>query len=245
MLTDPSGLVSGWRHHPYPLYLGGSANQVVIDLRSQARHQAAHNFFTARGFGPGDAGRAAWARLSARQQQAMIIRSLRAAGVSNSWIRANIANIMHGATPGVATPRPSGFPGGVVRVPFVSLATGAVFTLLSMPSTAHAAEIDRSWRGLPPDRTGRVEITEVITTYDMPQVWNFFANRPIVVSSWTNPEWMDLGDMTVREARELEGVNDIHEGDVALAGRPGPPFGYYRIIVTSTVARFNGQVYAR
>jgi hypothetical protein len=35
--TDPSGLVGGIRHHPYPLFLGGSNNQPAFVLLTTAR----------------------------------------------------------------------------------------------------------------------------------------------------------------------------------------------------------------
>jgi RHS repeat-associated protein len=234
--TDSSGLVSGWRHHPYPLYFGGSANQVVADLQTVARHQAAHNYLAARGFPLTPAGQSAWARLSPARQRALIVGSLRAAGVRMSWISANISNIMAGANPGVATPRPSGFPGGVARVPIISIALGAILNILVDPGVARAGEIDRTWRGLPSDRCGNVEITERVVTWDMPYAWNLLGN-PTMVSSWDNPDRMDVGVMTVGDARTLEGTEEVCEGGGAFDTRP-VPFGYYRIVYVGTVVHF-------
>ncbi len=249
--TDPSGL-SGWNAHFYPLHLGGSGNQRIVDMSTisrahgEAAQNASHRFLAQQGFGPnsGAAGRAAWARLTARQQQAMIMRSMRAANLSNSFIRANIASIMSGANPGVPTVRPSGFPGGVVRAVFRvvgGVAGGAILTLLTNPGTASAAELDLRWRGIPLDTRGNVQITERCTTYDMPCAWNLFASEPIEVGSATHPEWMDLGSMTAREARELHGVDEVREGGGAFDTRPGPPFGYYRVTIFSTEVRFEEQ----
>jgi hypothetical protein len=243
--TDPSGLVYGWNSHSYPLWLGGSGNQIVADLSGIsradgiARHNAAHRFLTQHGFGPTAAGQARWAALTRRQQQAMIMRSMRVAGIANSWIRANIGNIMTGANAGVATPRPSGFPGGVARVPLISLAGAAILNILLDPSVAHAGQLDPTWRGLPEDRQGRVEVTERLITYDLPRTWYLLGDR-IYRGSVTLPEWMDLGEMTVREAREFEGIDEVHEGGIAFA-LPPVPFGYYRITVVRSVARFNGH----
>ena len=246
--TDPSGLVYGWNHHCYPYYLGGSPNQIVADLSAisqadgVARHNAAHRFLAQQGFGPNATGQAAWRALSRRQQQAMIIRSMRAAGIANSWIRANISNIMSGAVPGFPTVRPHTFPGGVARVPLLSVFGGAVLTILTHPGVAHAAELDRTWRGLPADRSGRVEITEVTQYQDLPRFYNLFnvnlsVRRPLFHSE-TNPEWMQLGTMTVREARELEGAVEVVENPpMSIFTRP-PPIGYYRIRVTYIIARF-------
>jgi hypothetical protein len=68
-------------------------------------HQKFHNFLSKLGFGFGDKGREAWARLTQRQQKAILMRALRYAGVSNSVISQNIDKIMQCATPGVKTPR--------------------------------------------------------------------------------------------------------------------------------------------
>ncbi|MBI1831132.1 MAG: RHS repeat-associated core domain-containing protein [Planctomycetes bacterium] len=241
--TDPSGLVDGWRHHPYPLHLGGSANQIVADLSENGtadgirRHRLIHDFLRRNGFGFGPEGRAAWARLTARQQQAMIMRSLRVAGVSNAWIRANITNIMSGATPGVATPRPSGFPGGVARVPLLSVGISAILSILVDAGVAHAAEPDHTWRSWAGNTRGNVSLIEIVDTYDIPEPWNLVGSRRHV-SSWRNPEVIYLGAMTVSDARALEGVDDVMHGEPAFSTRPGPPFGYFRVIVSTTVAEF-------
>jgi len=240
-MTDPSGL-AGWGRnaHCYPLHLGGSGSQPVIEVATEADHLAMHRFLARFGFGirSGDVGRAAWARLTLRQQLAFIIRAMRAGGIPNRVIRDNIAAIMRGATPGHATVRPPGFPGG--RVIF-SAAVGAIAEILINPGTASAAEVVRGWRGLPAsdNRLGHVEMTDLIVVVDEPRSWNLFGTRRIV-SSTTNPAWLDLGEMAAHEARELEGLDDSWQETVPLDGT-SPSFGYYRMVYVYRIVRFNGQ----
>jgi hypothetical protein len=227
--TDPTGLQSGTRNHSYPLHLGGSGTQPVIELESQQAHVAFHRYFTENGFGRGDAGRAAWARLTFRQQQAHIIRALRRANVPNPVIRENISAILRGANPGVRTPRPSGYPGGIIR-----LGASAVADVLLNPGIANAAEIDPSWRSLPSQTTGRAEFATRILLIDHPQWWNLRDWNPGLVVRAIEPganEWQSAGSMTVAEARRLEGTIESREDTPAVAGVDtlGPPrFGYWR-----------------
>ncbi|GIW81421.1 MAG: hypothetical protein KatS3mg105_3228 [Gemmatales bacterium] len=98
--VDAWGLVGGAEHHAYPLHLGGSPKQPLLDLGSQSRHQKVHNYFSKHGYGFGKAGRIAWRELSKAQQKAFIKASLRHVGVSEKIIASHIGDIMTGARPG-------------------------------------------------------------------------------------------------------------------------------------------------
>src|SRR5262249_36947206 len=95
---------------------------------------------------------------------------------------------------------------------------------------------DRTWRARPPETRGEVEIREFVTTWDLPRAWNPLGG-PILVSSSEVGEIMDVGEMTVREARQLEGIDEVREGGGAFDTRP-VPFGYYRVTYIGTVAHF-------
>jgi hypothetical protein len=221
---DPSGLQNGVNNHCYPLHLGGSANQPVVELASQAAHVAFHRYFNDAGFGYGEAGRAAWARLTRFEQARHIIRAMRAAGVPGSVIRTNLRTIMRGATPGVLTPRPSGFPGGVIRI--TSVGVGALAEIFLNPGVASAAEIAPGWRRLPGEISGTAVWREMVVTIDHPRAWNLFGNFHVVAGTMMS-ERGDLGMMTVEEARQLEGLLDSWEVTNSIACEP-PPFGYWR-----------------
>jgi hypothetical protein len=220
--TDPSGLQGGVNNHSYPLHLGGSALQPVIELYSQADHVAFHRFLREAGFPYGDAGRAAWARLNPRQQQALLIRALRAARVPNSVIRANIGRIMAGATPGVRTPRPAGYPGGRIILP---VAAAAVADILLNPSVARAAEADTTWRGLPANTVGTAILYTQYVVIDVPSAWNLFGSQSVVRTWRSDTSALDLGEITVAEARQFEGLEDEFEDPTSSA-----PTGYTRIV---------------
>jgi len=237
--TDPSGLVSGQLHHGYPLYLGGSSTQPLIDLGSQKAHQAAHNYFSARGFGFGDAGRTAWQALSSWRQQGHIYRSLRAAGVAPQVIRQNLSAMMRGAVPGVSQVRIRGLPGG--RIPFAGPACQAVLEIAVNPGPVQAAEVDRSWRNPFRDqnRTGQVELGQRLVIVDVPRFWNL-TGISRVASTIEPTEWADYGTMSVSEARLLEGeVDRFASGGLVNVGTPQS--GFYREVRVYQVARFNGQ----
>lgn len=201
--VDPSGEVGGTIHHPYPLHLGGAANQPLIQLDSVADHQAFHNYLADRGYTFGNAGRAAWARLTTAQQRALIVRALRAANVPISVIRANIGAIMRNATPGVLTPRPLPSAAGRIIVPVIVVA--AIVEILANPSSCSAAEVDPTWQGRPESdtRLGHVELGESFVIIERPRAWNLFGANQRVVASWQGREWTDAGDMTASEARGL------------------------------------------
>jgi hypothetical protein len=232
--VDPSGEVGGTTNHSYPLYLGGSANQPLVRLLSHADHVAFHRFLSARGFPYGRAGRQAWERLTARQQQALLIRAMRVANVPNHVIRANIGAIMQGANPGVRTPRVYGAPGGLI-----TLGTGvaAITYILTNPELAGATEIDRSWRGWPGGEEGEVQLGEAFVLREMPSALNPFGSERIL-RTWYGTEWIGVGEMTVAEARELEGLESIDYVGSIVGYSERPSFGHYWQVERSTVVRF-------
>ncbi len=234
-LTDPSGLVSGTLHHGYPLYLGGAANQPVIQLNSQAAHQAAHNYFSKRGFGFGDAGRANWRALSPWRQRAHIYRSLRAAGVPADVIRRSLPSLLRGANPGILTPRPRGFPGG--RIPLGGPIVHAVVEVLVNPAVACAAESDRTFTNMQndPNRRGRVEVREMEQVWNVPVWYNVFRHDQLVSQHFG--EWADYGIMTAAEAASLRRIDRVIEVDPEST-ISYIPSGYRREIRVSHEVRF-------
>jgi hypothetical protein len=241
---DPSGLQNGVNNHCYPLHLGGSGHQPLIELYSQADHIAFHRFLREAGYGYGDAGRAAWAALGPRERQYLIIRAMRAARIPNSYIRANIAAIMWHATPGVPGVRLPVSSAGIIRLPVLVPAVAAVAEVLINPGTARAAEIDRTWRSTPSTdrRLGTVEVREVVVYADYPTFWNI---NPNAQGRWIRAEhaseWTQLDRMTAAEARDLEGVIDSQEGYRAGDMVMPPRLGWYRVRETYLQVRFNGQ----
>jgi hypothetical protein len=114
--VDPSGLVSGTRHHAYPLFLGGSNDQPVFVLDSVEAHQAAHNYLARYGLrtqNPAEA-QQIWRGLSQARRREIIIGSLEAAGVPRRIIDRYIGRVMADATPGEAVARVAGYPGGLI-----------------------------------------------------------------------------------------------------------------------------------
>jgi hypothetical protein len=111
-------MVGGVRHHGYPLFLGGSNSQPAFVLESVEAHNAAHNYLAERGLAiqNPEAAQRVWRGLSQARRREIIEGSLRAAGVPQRLIDANIKAIMRGATPGTAVTRAAGYPGGLVRV---------------------------------------------------------------------------------------------------------------------------------
>jgi RHS repeat-associated protein len=103
---DPSGLSGAGDHHPYPLMLGGSDDQPLFGL-SEEEHTAAEEMLKQYGFHNhnhtkgNNAARARWAALSVEEHRMIIIESLKAANVPDSYINQYIDDIMKGAKPGV------------------------------------------------------------------------------------------------------------------------------------------------
>jgi hypothetical protein len=97
--TDPSGLeVAAWAHFN-PLHLGGDNDQPLFHL-TKDQHTNAHEVLRKYGFTNNDAGRAKWASISSAQRRAVIIESMRAAGIPQSMIDQHIDNIMKCERPG-------------------------------------------------------------------------------------------------------------------------------------------------
>jgi hypothetical protein len=217
---------SGVNNHGYPLHLGGSAVQPVVQLANEEAHVAFHRYLRQAGFPYGDAGRAAWARLTEAQRRIHIIRALRAAGVPMRVIRANIGRIVAGARPGILTARPAGFPGG--RIPIgAAVGVGVAIEFFANPSVASAAEPrPRTWRDAPGSDVGRVEMMIEYRLVDFPRFWNLTGRNTLVASDDSSEGWLDLGEMTVAEARQLEGLADVWEAGGLWTG--APPVGYYR-----------------
>nr|WP_261360646.1 RHS repeat-associated core domain-containing protein [Aeoliella straminimaris] len=128
---DPFGL---YVHHPYPLYLGGSNDQLGIDLPMK-NHQAAHKYFKDRGYGFGDAGRANWKKLNAAQQRRVIRGSLKAAGVKSSDIRKIMKSAFKGSKSGTKMPRGSGLGKNFIKGAVVS-------AIVTYPYDLYAATAD-------------------------------------------------------------------------------------------------------
>jgi len=201
---DPSGLDES--HHPYPLHLGGRMSQVCINLTDN-QHKAIHSWFRARGFPYGPVGRAKWGLLSSRQQQAMIIRSLRAVGVQNNLIRTVIADCMKGAFAGKLTPRIG------TRGPTICGAVGgAILIVLTEPGILQAAEW--SARDLEVGECKCAEYTYVSTD---PAFWNFrtwseqwaWSNQIDVGPATRSSSWLSFGEMTRQECNEMSGFNEV------------------------------------
>jgi RHS repeat-associated protein len=115
---DSSGMVGGFRHHGYPLFLGGSNSQPAFVLRSVEAHNAAHNYLAQHGYPIQNPVQAAerWGALTDPERRALIRGSLSVAGVPESTIDTYMAAIMRGATPGTAVIRAPGYPGGLIRI---------------------------------------------------------------------------------------------------------------------------------
>jgi hypothetical protein len=114
--TDPSGLEVAGLAHFYPLYLGGCDEQPLYELTKE-QHTAAHDVFRKHGVGgkPGskaeyDAARAKWAKLSTEQQRAIIVESMKKAGIPEPLIKSHIDKIMKGAQPGINVTATRGTP---------------------------------------------------------------------------------------------------------------------------------------
>gem|GEM_PF-3654720 len=183
-LNDPSGMVSGTLHHGYPLYLGGLQSQPLWSLGSCQLHQAAHNYLASQGFGFGDAGRAAWGRLTLEQQAHHIRQALTAGGVPSHLIDQHIDDVMRGANPGVRTPRvgPCG-----PRICW-SVGFSALFIVLTNPGTCHAAE--------PSPYIGceRCSCRTFADVEIIPSWWNLRGTPSTQGRIWLTP-WIDIGAM--------------------------------------------------
>ncbi len=250
--TDPSGLQTGLNNHGYPLHLGGSTNQPLVRLLSEADHRAFHRYLRANNIRYGEAGRTAWRSLSLSRQRALIVGALRAANVPMSVITANIDAIMAGANPGVRTLRVSGAPGGIIRFT-AGMAALVVYEILANPTTAQAAEMGATWRSQSPTTMGRVEIAETYFIIDRRRWWNIYPFDPAIArpyqispnGNWyryaQTSNWTDLGDMTLAEARALEGVYETQANpDVSPFVAPPPYDGWYRTSYRGFRVRFNG-----
>ena len=213
---DSMGLEEAGMNHGYPLHLGGSNTQPLWDF-TKVQHTAFHDYFRAKGFGYGDAGRAAWKALTAREQQAHIMRALRAAGVCNSVIQKHIGAVLKDAIPGVKTTRVS------TKVPIIG---GLVFTIalivLTDPSVAYAAEISLHWRDADghnpsrvffqkdPNEKKLVEGADFIETKLVPSWWNVFGD-PVSQGKVQTCKWLAYDEMTAREAIAMEGASEWRE----------------------------------
>ncbi len=104
LYTDPSGLEVPGYAHMYPLYLGGSPDQVQFQL-TQQQHTAMHDYFRDKGFGKVnnsyDEARKQWASLTERQRRQIVEEGMRRAQIPEHIIKQYIDQIMDGDKPGV------------------------------------------------------------------------------------------------------------------------------------------------
>lgn len=202
--ADPSGLALG-PHHGYPLHLGGSVSQPVWDFADREAHITAQNYLRSR-FPYGDAGRAAWAKLAEAEQRALIVQSLRAAGVSSETIAANMDAMMAGAKPGVKIPRVGAY-GKFIPV---GTALSSLLIVATCPSVAQAAETSRDWRDSDDCTKGKVECATFREVLTVASWWNLRSSvwdgeDPVeFVSSTKVSPWVYFGEMTAKEAANFE-----------------------------------------
>ena len=232
MGADPSGLAPG-PHHGYPLHLGGAFNQPRWGFADPQKHTIAQNYLRSR-FPYGDAGRAAWAKLTEAEQRALIAQSLRAAGVESKAIAANMDAMMAGAKPGVKTPRVGAYgkviPVGTVICAFLIVATN--------PSVAEAGEISHDWRDSDDCTKGVVECATFRDVIAVESWWNprssVWGDDPNEFSSSTQVSpWVSLGEMSAEEAARFETEPYVIEQDSVLG---------FTIYNTERVqCRFNGR----
>ncbi|MDR0521504.1 MAG: RHS repeat-associated core domain-containing protein [Planctomycetaceae bacterium] len=90
-------------HHPYSLYLGGSNEQILIDLTPE-QHTEITNYFR-KNFTYDEAGRAKWASITDAERRFHIKQSLKTANIPQCVIDANVDNWVKEANPGIKTPR--------------------------------------------------------------------------------------------------------------------------------------------
>ena len=102
--ADPNGLEVPGYAHMYPLYLGGSPDQVLFEL-SKEQHTAMHDYFREKGFGKVDnnydEARKKWAKLTEQQRRQMVEEGMRRAQIPEHMIKQYIDKIMDGDKPGV------------------------------------------------------------------------------------------------------------------------------------------------
>jgi len=93
--VDPWGLVDGRKHHAVCLGLGGSPDQLCIDLGDKDAHIKAHAFLRERlGGGAWDKQRAAFAKLTDKERRELIRGSLVAAGVKKDVLTDDVLDGM-------------------------------------------------------------------------------------------------------------------------------------------------------
>jgi RHS repeat-associated protein len=114
--VDPMGLVTGVAHHPYPLFLGGNINQVVVILDSVDAHKRVHQVFRNHNIFYGDGGREAWEGLTDEQRRKILRESLEAGGINPDVIDDIVDRSTKGANPGSnnSPKRPDGKPEDIV-----------------------------------------------------------------------------------------------------------------------------------
>jgi RHS repeat-associated protein len=228
--TDPFGEVGAGGHHGYPLHLGGAMSQPTIPL-SKEQHKAAHAYLRSKGFGFGDAGRASWKALTGRQQQAHIMRSLRAANVSNQVIKTHIGEIVKGANPGIKTPR-IGSAGKVIALGTVA---SAALIVLTDADAAYAPEISWNWRNthyIPSEAECTCECADFRYTLIVPSWWNLRSDTEEGIAIKAS-SWADYGDMTRRECRDLEGFDTILSEESEV--------GFTVYSIETSICRFGGS----
>ncbi|MEL7499552.1 MAG: RHS repeat-associated core domain-containing protein [Planctomycetota bacterium] len=94
-LVDPTGTIGAGTHHPLPLYLGGTNQQLGVKL-SKSAHMAAHRYLSSKGVGFGHAD--TFKAMSAKEQRAVIRGSLKAAGLCDKDINKLMKSAFKGAT---------------------------------------------------------------------------------------------------------------------------------------------------
>jgi RHS repeat-associated protein len=105
--VDPWGLVDGRKHHAVCLGLGGSPDQLCIDLGETDPHLKAHDFLRKRlGGGSWDKQRAVFAKLTDEERRELIRGSLVAAGVKKDVLTDDVLDGMfYDFQPGVSRER--------------------------------------------------------------------------------------------------------------------------------------------
>lgn len=172
--------------------------QIRIML-TEEEHQAIHAWFRARGFRYGPVGRAKWGILTPRQQQAMIIRSLRAIGKSPSLIRAVIADAMTGARAGHLIKRVG--PKGKIICGAIG---GAILIIISSPGVLQAETYN------PNQHFGECKCAEFKYISTVPNWWNLrtWSNELAGPPTRITP-WLSFGEMLSGECSEMENFDEV------------------------------------
>jgi hypothetical protein len=201
---DEVGLVETFQnHHPYPLYLGGSGSQSLLELPT-TQHKIATKYFATR-FPVGGKGAAMWGEMSALRQQAHIARSLRLAGVSRDVIRTHMADFMAGANPGIKTPRAA--TGNLIKwaggIPL------SVATIMLTPSIADAAVVPRPRWYVPPCTKAECRCAEYSYILTVTSSWASLGDlvrggvNSIAKDTLSSP-WESLGEMSMQDCADME-----------------------------------------